>query len=203
MKKVNQCLILAAGNGTRLRQISGGLPKPLVKFQGKPILEHVMLRAYQAGIENFVIVVGYRSDLIRRWFDRQRLGGLSVTFIENPEYHKQNGVSVLKAKDAIHDNFLLLMADHVFEPGTAKLLMEQPLAPGEVILAVDPGVDRMRLLGAAAARRGRPQPRAQYQCAGRKTCALQERPPVDFHCGQGKLPLRPSRPDDRWWSRSD
>ena len=143
MKKVNQCLILAAGNGTRLRQISGGLPKPLVKFQGKPILEHVMLRAYQAGIENFVIVVGYRSDLIRRWFDRQRLGGLSVTFIENPEYHKQNGVSVLKAKDAIHDNFLLLMADHVFEPGTAKLLMEQPLAPGEVILAVDPGVDRI------------------------------------------------------------
>jgi len=143
MKKVNQCLILAAGNGTRLRQISGGLPKPLVQFQGKPILEHVILRAHQAGIENFVIVVGYRSDLIRRWSDRRRPDGLSITLVENSEYHKQNGVSVLKAKDEIHDNFLLLMADHLFEPETARLLIQQPLAPGEVILAVDPGIDRI------------------------------------------------------------
>src|SRR5271166_6928868 len=89
MKKVNQCLILAAGNGTRLRPVSAGLPKPLVEFRGKPILEHVILSAHQAGIENFVIVVGYRSDLIRRWFDRRRLDGLSVTLVENPEYHKQ------------------------------------------------------------------------------------------------------------------
>lgn len=78
--KVNQCLILAAGNGTRLRPVSAGLPKPLVHFRGKPILEHVIRRAHQAGIEKFVIVVGYRSDLIRRWFDsrwlRRRLSDL-------------------------------------------------------------------------------------------------------------------------------
>ena len=67
MKKVNQCLILAAGNGTRIRTISGGLPKPLVDFRGKPIIEHIVQRAHRAGIESFVIVVGYRSDLIRNW----------------------------------------------------------------------------------------------------------------------------------------
>ena len=143
MTRVNQCLILAAGNGTRLRPVSGGLPKPLVKFRGKPILEQVIHRAHQAGIEKFVIVVGYRSDLIRRWFDSRWLGDVSVTLVENPEYHKQNGISVLKARDQIRQNFLLLMADHVFEPETARLLMKQSLGPREAILAVDPNIDRV------------------------------------------------------------
>ena len=66
-----------------------------------------------------------------------------MTFVENPEYHKSNGISALKAKDEIHENFLLLMADHIFEPETAKVLLKQPLAPGEVILAVDPNIDRV------------------------------------------------------------
>jgi len=140
MKKVKQCLILAAGNGTRLRPVSAGLPKPLVEFRGKPILEHVILRARQAGIESFVIVVGYHSDLIRNWLDRRELG-VSVTWVENPDYHKSNGISALKAKDEIHENFLLLMADHIFDPETAKMLLQQPLASDEVMLAVDSNID--------------------------------------------------------------
>ena len=107
MKKVNQCLILAAGNGTRIRSVSGGLPKPLVQFRGKPILDHVITRAQEAGIDKFVIVVGYRSDLIRRWFDRRWLGKISITWVENPDYHKANGISVLKAKNEIHEQFLV------------------------------------------------------------------------------------------------
>src|SRR5882672_788160 len=142
MKKVNQCLILAAGNGTRIRTISGGLPKPLVDFRGKPIIEHIVQRAHRAGIESFVIVVGYRSDLIRNWFEGRSLG-VSVTFVENPDYHKANGVSALKARNAIHENFLLLMADHLFEPETAETLIQQPLGSDEVILAVDPNIDRV------------------------------------------------------------
>ncbi len=143
MKQLNQCLILAAGNGTRLRSVSAGLPKPLVEFRGRPILEHVILNAHEAGIDRFVIVVGYRSDMIRRWFDMRWLGKLSITWVENPDYHKANGISVLKAKDEIHGNFMLLMADHIFEPETARALMGQRLAPGEVILAVDSKVDRV------------------------------------------------------------
>jgi 1L-myo-inositol 1-phosphate cytidylyltransferase len=143
MKEVNQCLILAAGNGTRLRAVSDGLPKPLVQFRGRPILDHVITSAHEAGIGKFVIVVGYRSDLIRRWFDTRWLGKISITWVENPDYHKANGISVLKAKDEIHENFLLLMADHIFEPETATVLMKQPLAPKEAILAVDPNIDRV------------------------------------------------------------
>ena len=62
---IDQCIILAAGNGSRLVQRSGGKPKPLVELQGGPLLGHVILRAQQAGVINFTIVVGYRGDAIR------------------------------------------------------------------------------------------------------------------------------------------
>jgi choline kinase len=139
--KANQCLILAAGKGTRLRKASHGLPKPLVHFRGRPILEHIILGAHQAGINKFVIVVGYGSELIRLWFNKRFRGKVSVTWVDNADYEKQNGISALKAKGELDENFLLLMADHVFEPRTARVLLEQPLAPGEVILAVDPNID--------------------------------------------------------------
>lgn len=141
MKKIHQCLILAAGNGTRLRPVSAGLPKPLVQFRGRPLLEHIILSAHKARIDEFVVVVGYRSDLIRGWFDGHLRGQVNITFVENTEYHKHNGISALKAKHELHDKFLLLMADHIFEPRTARILMQQQLAPGEVILAVDSKID--------------------------------------------------------------
>src|SRR5271165_5344893 len=111
MERIKQCLILAAGNGTRLRAISGSLPKPLVGFQGRPILEHIIRRAQQAWIEELVIVLGYRGDLIRNWFESRWRGRARFTWVENPDYHKSNGISALKARNALHDNFLLLMAD--------------------------------------------------------------------------------------------
>ena len=137
MSRVKECLILAAGNGTRIRAASGFLPKPLVEFRGKPLLEHIVISARNAGIERFTIVVGYRADLIRAWFAQHWLEGISVHFVENPDYHKQNGVSALKARGVIRSDFLLLMADHIFETRTARLLVNQPLASGDVILAVD------------------------------------------------------------------
>jgi choline kinase len=141
MTTVNECLILAAGNGSRIASVSGGVPKPLVRLRGIPLLEHVMASCQEAGIKRFVVVVGYRADLIRRWFAERPLDGISVTLIENPDYHKANGVSALAAKDELHNPFLLLMSDHIFEPKTARALVQQPLVDDEVILAVDHNVD--------------------------------------------------------------
>jgi len=90
-----------------------------------------------------VIVLGYRGDLIREWCERRWRGQVHFTWVENPDYHKSNGISALKARDALHGNFLLLMADHLFEPETARTMVRQHLAPGEVILGVDPDVDRI------------------------------------------------------------
>jgi choline kinase len=143
MTKVDQCLILAAGNGSRLVPRSGAVPKPLVEVHGKPLLEHIILAAQKAGIRKFVIVVGNRGDVIRRWFAERSLGGADVTLVENTEYQKDNGISVLKARHEIRNPFLLLMSDHIFEARTAKALLQQPLKEGEVILAVDSNLDRV------------------------------------------------------------
>ena len=139
----NQCLILAAGNGHRIRACSGASPKPLVRLHGKSLLEHVVLGAHEAGIDKFVIVVGYGADEIRRWLSARSLAGFSISVVENSEYHKDNGISVLKARHQIHGAFLLLMADHIFEPRTARALLQEPLARDGVILAVDPKIDRI------------------------------------------------------------
>src|ERR1700739_2846560 len=119
----NVAVILAAGLGTRLSVISGFLPKPLVTFEGIPLLEHVMSRAKQAGIERFVIVTGHQGHLVRRWFARSPLPHTPVTWVENPEYHKKNGISLLQARSAVNGPFLLLMSDHIFEPDTAASLL--------------------------------------------------------------------------------
>jgi 1L-myo-inositol 1-phosphate cytidylyltransferase len=143
MSRVKDCLILAAGNGSRIRSVAGARPKPLVEFRGKPLLEHIVTTARRAGVERFTIVVGYRADLIRAWSDQRRSNDIDVRFVENRDYQKQNGISALKAKGVIENDFLLLMADHIFETRTARLLLDQPLAPGSVILAVDSGIDRV------------------------------------------------------------
>jgi choline kinase len=137
MQTAKLALILAAGNGSRIAARSGEGPKPLVTLNGKTLLEHVMSRARDAGIDRFVIVVGYRGQAIKEWYANHPLPGVQVTWIENPEYRKDNGISVLCASEVIHENFLLLMADHVFETATARSLLRQPLGKEEVILAVD------------------------------------------------------------------
>ncbi len=141
MAAIRDCLILAAGNGSRIAPISGGSPKPLVPLHGVPLLEHVLTCGMDAGINKFVIVVGYRADLIRRWIAERSFEGISIVLIENSKYHKANGVSALAAKEELRNPFLLVMADHIFEPKTAKALLQQPLGDGEVILAVDPKID--------------------------------------------------------------
>ncbi|HTS05392.1 MAG TPA: NTP transferase domain-containing protein [Candidatus Eisenbacteria bacterium] len=143
MTTVKECLILAAGNGSRIASLSGKAPKPLVPLLGAPLLEHILLSSHAAGIEKFVIVVGHRADAIRRWLADQCFCDIEVTLVENPDYHKANGVSALAARHVLRNPFLMLMADHIFEPKTARALLRQPLAADEVILGVDYNVDRI------------------------------------------------------------
>ena len=141
MLNTNTAVILAAGLGQRLNRLSGEIPKPLMPFCGTPLIEHVMLGARQAGIERFVVVVGHKAGMVRRWFATSSLHGTPVTFVENSEYRKSNGVSLLAAKDVVARPFLLLMTDHIFDPAAAAALIRQPLRDNEVILGVDRKLD--------------------------------------------------------------
>ena len=143
MSNTKIALILAAGNGSRLAARSGEVPKPLVQLHGKPLLQHVMSGGHEAGIERFVIVLGYRGHMIQQWYESHPIEGVDVTWVENPDYHKNNGISALRAKPVIHEPFLLMMSDHIFDPATARALLRHPLRKEEVILAVDRNIDRV------------------------------------------------------------
>jgi len=131
-----KCLIIAAGKGHRLQ--SKGDSKPLVPLFGIPLIERVIRCALKAGADDFFVVTGYQGEGVRVFLDRlaERLG-IGITPIVNEDWEKENGLSVLKARDFLSEPFLLLMADHLFDPSIVCNLFAQPLAKGGMVLGVD------------------------------------------------------------------
>jgi CDP-L-myo-inositol myo-inositolphosphotransferase len=131
-----KCLIIAAGKGSRLRH--QGDSKPLITILGLPLIERVIRTAMEAGADDFFVVTGYQEELIRSFLVSltHRLG-CSITPIFNEDWEKENGLSVLKAKEYLQEPFLLLMADHLFDPSIARELMALALSNGEIALGVD------------------------------------------------------------------
>ncbi len=131
-----KCLIIAAGKGSRLRQ--NGTCKPLTPILGIPLIERVIRSALEAGVDGFYVVTGYRRGCVHAFLNRlsDRLG-IPITPIMNEDWKKENGLSVLKAQKYLREPFLLLMADHLFDPVIARELMRLPLSDGEIILGVD------------------------------------------------------------------
>ncbi|MBW2091076.1 MAG: NTP transferase domain-containing protein [Deltaproteobacteria bacterium] len=136
-----KCLIIAAGKGSRLRQ--KGHPKPLVPILGVPLLERVIRSALEAGCDDFYIVTGYEGERVRGFLDdlARRCPIKNLTHITNNAWEEGNGLSVLKAEEYLKDDFVLLMADHLFDAEILKNLKQQPFGEGEVTLAVDPNVN--------------------------------------------------------------
>jgi len=131
-----KCLIIAAGMGTRLS--ARGDSKPLVSLKGIPLIQHVMERAVIGGVTEFHIVIGYNGEKVRNFVeDYASRNNIIVNFIQNDEWKRANGISVLKAKVHIKENFVLLMSDHLFDPQILEDLLKEEINTGEVILAVD------------------------------------------------------------------
>jgi len=131
-----KCLIIAAGEGQRLRQ--KGESKPLTPLLGIPLIERVIQSMMQAGVDDFYVVTGYRDDLVNPFLLQlaERLN-INITTIHNDAWQKQNGISVLAARDVLHAPFLLTMTDHVCDPANARALIKNPPADGEIALATD------------------------------------------------------------------
>lgn len=131
-----KCLIIAAGQGTRLK--SKGEIKPLVPLLGVPLIERVIRSAIEGGADEFVVITGYQGKQVSLFLQplAKRLS-VEITLIQNDDWKKENGFSVLKARDILKEPFLLLMSDHLFDPTIIRKLQEQPLSDGEVLLAVD------------------------------------------------------------------
>lgn len=135
-----KCLIAAAGQGTRLRE--KGEVKPLMEVDGVPIIERVIMNLRKAGIDEFYVITGYRGTKVRAFLDMlAERENISITHIENDEWQRLNGLSVLKARGVINEPFILTMCDHLFDPGIIKSLIAHDHEPGVVTLCVDSNIE--------------------------------------------------------------
>ena len=131
-----KALILATGDWGRLGNLTKNKPKPLIKLLGLSLIERVILTAKQAGIKEFVIVVGCLGGKIKAKLGTGDRYGVEINYIENNDCQKENGISVLKAKGSLNENFVLLMSDRIFDDRILKKLVDYDIR-SSVILAVD------------------------------------------------------------------
>ena len=132
-------VILAAGEGSRLRNGRSSVPKPLVRLRGLSIAERSVAQLLTAGVERFVVVLGCDASIVRSEFERvARRRRCDISFVEAADWKKGNGCSAIAAAPLIGDNpFLLTMVDHLLAPDMIRDVLAEPLAHDGVALAVD------------------------------------------------------------------
>jgi 1L-myo-inositol 1-phosphate cytidylyltransferase len=132
---MERAIILAAGRGERL--VNGKpYPKPLKPVNGVPLIVRVLRGLEQAGVDEAGIVVGYLGDVLKEGLSEYRFD-LDVRFVENREFHKPNGTSLLKAKELVTGPTYLLMSDHLWSPELIHRVRRYPLAADEAVLGID------------------------------------------------------------------
>lgn len=122
---VKQAVMLMAGSGSRLRVANANLLKPLVPIHGKPLVSFTLDLLAQRGIERVFAVVGFESESLIAGLRPVVPPRLEVQFIHNPDWRKQNGVSVLAAGSYLKEPFLLAMSDHLFQPAMIDHLLKE------------------------------------------------------------------------------
>lgn len=136
-RHVGDAVVLAAGNGDRF---SNGTrqSKLLEQVLGVPLIVRTLASARAAGIGHVDLVVGYQAERVREVVERWPVAGCVTRFHFNPEWHRENGLSVLAAREACGNRrFALLMGDHVFEPIALQRLLAAEASEGESLLAID------------------------------------------------------------------
>ncbi|MCS6898619.1 MAG: histidinol-phosphate transaminase [Myxococcales bacterium] len=140
-RKVQRAVILAAGTGSRL-VAHETFPKPLKVVSGVPLLVRILRTLQGEGIREAVVVVGYRGEAIKKALRSEPSLGLAIHFVDNPAYHRKNGVSLLTAREFIDQECLLSMADHLYSPEVVRRLRAFDLPRGACALGVDFDIDR-------------------------------------------------------------
>jgi choline kinase len=126
-----KAIIVAAGRGRRLGAETEALPKCMVEVAGRPILHWQLDALAAAGVDDFVIVRGYRGDCIAAPSGT----GPPLRFVDNPDWAENNILtSLFYAEREMDGGFLFSYSDIVFAPAHARALAA---APGAVGLVVD------------------------------------------------------------------
>jgi choline kinase len=115
MTAISEAVILMAGEGSRLRDSDKTFLKPLVPVLGRPLISYNLDALVCAGIERVHLVVGYEMERMIGQVEQLIPSGVTASFIENRDWQKQNGISLLAAAGHVRAPFLLTMGDHLFD----------------------------------------------------------------------------------------
>ena len=128
MERIEQAVILAAGEGQRLRPFTVSKPKVMIPIANKPILRYIIEAAARNGVRKIVVVVGYKKDQVIDYFGSGEQFNVEIDYVEQKQ---QLGTAhALKlAKGKVNGKFLALSGDNIIEPATiSKLIQEKPPA---------------------------------------------------------------------------
>ncbi len=122
MERITQAIILAAGEGQRLRPFTGLLPKVMLPIAGRPILQYVIEALAENGIRRIVMVVGYRKEQIQDYFSAGQGFGVEIDYVVQPQ---QLGTAhaLRRARDLADDRFLLVAGDNIIDPATIRSMV--------------------------------------------------------------------------------
>ena len=126
---VTKAVLLAAGRGTRMRELTLDLPKPMIAVRGRPILAHIVSGLKAAGVTDFLIVVGYRADVVRDFFRDGVALGVRVQYVTQVTQDGTGRVVELARDFAGEDPFVLSYGDILIDPVNYPRLVA--LEPGE------------------------------------------------------------------------
>ena len=120
-----QAIILAAGMGRRLGELTKNNTKCMVEVNGVKLIDRVLTYLSHLDLKRIVIVVGYQAENLVNYVENQ-YGSLNIEFVENPIYDKTNNIySLALAKDKFkEDDTLLLESDLIYEESMLRLLVD-------------------------------------------------------------------------------
>lgn len=117
-----KAVILAAGDGVRLRPLTESRPKPMLVAAGKPIIHHLLLEAKKAGVTEAVVIVRHMKDKLIAYLSSLDIG-IPLKFIEQGK-DDGTGAALLCAEGEVDDTFVVLAGDIVTEASVIKAVMD-------------------------------------------------------------------------------
>jgi len=116
-------VVIAAGEGTRLRPLTEDKPKGMVEVAGKPILTHCFERLVELGADELYVVVGYKKEqIVSHYGDEFRDVPITYTHQREP---KGIAHALLTVEDHIDEDFMLMLGDNIFEANLEDVLNRQ------------------------------------------------------------------------------
>jgi dTDP-glucose pyrophosphorylase len=140
MAKIEKAVLLAAGRGIRMRELTVELPKPMIEVRGKPVLQHIVEGVRDAGIREFFIIVGYRADAVQNFFGDGSRYKIAIQYATQVVQDGTGRVVDIARNFAENSAFILSYGDILVDPQNYKSIVDLP-DDIEAIITVTRGED--------------------------------------------------------------